>query len=93
MSESVNKILKEASKLVVGDRGDDYGPPIIDFTRTAKMWTGILGAKLKEDITPQEIGLCMIALKMSREVHKHKLDNLVDIVGYAMTVQMVEDEL
>ena len=89
MSESVNKILKEASKLVVGDRGDDYGPPIIDFTRTAKMWSAIL----RIEVRPQDVGLCMIALKMSREVHKHKLDNLVDIVGYAMTVQMVEDEL
>jgi len=85
--ESVNKILKEAGKLVTKDRGDDYGHPIVDFSRTAKMWSAILDTEVR----PQDVGLCMVALKIGREVNKHKLDNLVDMVGYTMTVQMVED--
>ena len=35
----------------------------------------------------------MVAFKLARELIKHKRDNLVDIAGYAQTVQMVEDEL
>jgi len=34
----------------------------------------------------------MIALKISRECNKHKRDNLVDIAGYAKTIDMVMEK-
>ena len=33
----------------------------------------------------------MIGVKLSRECNEHKRDNLIDIAGYALTVQMIED--
>ena len=81
-------VLLEAEGLVHGNRGADYGHPLDDFSRTAKMWTAILG----HPVTANQIGLCMIAVKLSRECNKPKRDNLVDIAGYAETVQMVKDE-
>lgn len=80
-------ILAEAERLVTGDRNGAYGHPHEDFTRTAKIWSGILGF----DVSPEQIGLCMIGLKLSREVHRHKHDNLVDMAGYAKTVDMVHE--
>jgi hypothetical protein len=80
-------ILEEANRLVHGDRQNDYGHPFHDFSRTAKMWSAILGV----EVTPAQVGLCMCALKISRECNKPKRDNLTDLAGYAATVQMVRE--
>lgn len=81
-------ILQEADKLVNGDRREAYGSPLDDFSRTAKMWSAILG----HEVTAEQVGLCMCAVKISRQVNAPKLDNMVDLAGYAATVQMVLDE-
>lgn len=81
-------ILQEAQRLVHGDRGDAYGHPIDDFTRTGRMWAAILDV---EKVTPVQVGLCMAAMKMSRQCNKPKRDNMTDLAGYAETVQMVVD--
>jgi len=79
-------ILEEAQRLVHGDRGEDYGHPIEDFTRTGKLW----GAILDIEVSPREVALCMVALKISREVNKPKRDNRVDAAGYFETLDMVD---
>ena len=78
-------ILTAANALVAGDRNDDYGHPADDFSRTAAIWSAILGTP----VTAAQVGLCMIGVKLSRETHHHKVDNLIDIAGYAQTVAMV----
>ena len=72
-------ILQEAQNVIYGDRQADYGSATSNFTLIADFWTIILGHK----VTPKDVGLCMIALKMAREMNKSKRDNLVDIAGYA----------
>ncbi len=81
-------VLTEAEGLVHGQRNADYGHPLDDFTRTAKMWSAILGF----EVPPIKVGLCMIALKISRECNKPKRDNMVDAAGYAETVEWAKDE-
>ena len=78
-------ILHEAHTLVHGVRGEDYGHPYHDFSRTAKIWSAILGV----DVTPEQVALCMIGVKISRECNKPKRDNRVDIAGYAEALDMV----
>lgn len=87
-------ILVEAQRLTDGCRHADYGHPRADFARAAAIWTGILRPKLREEATilPGDIPLCMIAIKLSRQAHRHKRDNLVDIAGYARTAAMVAGE-
>lgn len=80
-------ILQEAQRLVHGDRGADYGHPIEDFTRTGRIWGAVLG--LDRDVTPNEVALCMVGVKMSREVNAPKRDNRVDGAGYMETLDMV----
>jgi hypothetical protein len=81
-------ILREAERLVHGDRQGDYGHPAEDFGRTAKIWSAILGVEIKAE----QVGLCMIGVKLARETHRHKNDNLVDLAGYAQTVAMVHEK-
>ena len=84
-------ILDEAKRITSSDRQDDYGHPREDFAHTASMWTGILAGKLRRgaEITAMDVPLCMIAIKLARQAHRHKRDNLVDIAGYARTAAMV----
>jgi len=84
-------VLDEAKRITGGVRHDDYGHPCDDFARTARMWTGILAGKLRHgaEVTAMDVPLCMIAVKLARQAHRHKRDNLVDIAGYARTAAMV----
>lgn len=81
-------ILQEAHRLVHGDRQAAYSHPIDDYTRTGRMWGAILGIP---DIDPRICCLMMAAVKVSRETHKHKRDNLTDLAGYAACAKMVAE--
>lgn len=78
----------EAERLVNGDRGSDYGHPLDDFTKTAKLWSVVLNAP----VTPEQVALCMLQVKVSRQLNKNKRDNLVDIIGYTLTLDKVINE-
>ena len=78
-------ILEEAKRIVHGDRGENYGHPFEDFSRTAKIWSAILGI----NIEPEQVALCMVGVKISREVNRPKRDNIVDGAGYFETLDMV----
>ena len=52
------------------------------------MWSAILG----HHVTAEQVGLCMCAVKISRQCNRPKDDNLIDLAGYAETVNMVRDE-
>lgn len=84
MQEKPKAVTEIAHSLVGGDRRGDYGHPLLDFCRTAVMWSAIL----KIRITFKEVALCMIALKQSREVNREKQDNTIDICGYAECLDM-----
>jgi hypothetical protein len=80
-------ILQEADKITGGERHDSYGHPRLDFSRTSQLWSAFLGI----EITPEQVPLMMILLKVSREANKHKRDNLTDIAGYARTREMLDE--
>ena len=81
-------ILAEAERLVYGDRQTDYGHPKDDFTRTGRLWAAILGVT---EVTPTQVGLCMVAVKISRHCNSPKRDNLVDGAGYFGCIARVEE--
>lgn len=75
-------ILAEANKIVYErslEREREYGPFIESMERAAKIATLMTG----KIITTSDFYKCMMALKMSREAHAHKEDNLLDVVAYA----------
>lgn len=81
---NTDTLLDDAYRLTHTDRGSDYGPPHEDYAKVAKIWTGILLPKLRsgQEVTAAEAAMCMIGIKMSREVHKPHRDNRVDGAGY-----------
>lgn len=93
LSQEVNKtkpenILKEADRIVGGDRAKAYGHPREDFSRTAQIWSAILGFQ----VPVEKVALCMVGVKMSRQCNAAKRDNWVDIAGYAQTGYMVDQK-
>jgi nucleoside 2-deoxyribosyltransferase len=81
-------VCQEAQRLVYGDRGATYGHTLDDFTRTALMWAAILGGP----VTAEQVALCMVALKLSRETYQPKRDNRTDICGYAECLDRIVAE-
>lgn len=79
------QIVEKAIDLVYGDRNKDYGHPADDYGRTAALWSAFLG----HEITPFQAAICMVLVKISREAHKHKPDNLVDSHGYLLVAARI----
>lgn len=74
-------VLEEARR-VVEQRSAAYGSPdsnLPGYERLAALWSAALGVK----ISAEQVILCMILMKVSRELGRHQYDNLVDICGYA----------
>ena len=77
-----------AADLVTGSRQVDYDHPFDNFSRAAKIWGAILGI----EVSAEQVALCMVGMKISREVANQKLDNTVDGIGYFLTLAMVTQE-
>lgn len=87
MEKTDKSVLEEASEIVNGPRKDNYGHPAINFARTATIWKVILGV----EVTPRQVALCMIGVKLAREAHTPNRDNLVDTAGYAEVVRQIDE--
>ena len=90
-----SNVATKALDLVLGDRENDYDHPVRDFIGTCMLWTSYLRRKLipGEVITPLDFPMMMVMVKLSRESHKHKPDNGIDIVGYTITQERVQKYL
>lgn len=88
----------QAIRLVNQDRQKDYGSPLTDFSRSSGMLAS-LGYCFKDhngnirELNATDIPIIQMCVKLSREVNKHKDDNIVDIIGYAKTLDMVYEEI
>ena len=75
-----SKMMLKHAAGVVGNRQRQYGDATVLFEHIAKRWSLVLGA----EVTPAQVALCMIDLKMARLVHDPThLDSMVDVAGYA----------
>ena len=78
----------DAVQAVTGPRQRDYAHPKINFQRIANLWSIVLDV----DITPEQVALCMIQVKIAREMNRHTRDNIVDLIGYSLTLDACQED-
>lgn len=78
----------DAVQAVTGPRQRDYAHPRINFQRIADLWSPIFGIP----VTPEQVAIAMIQVKISREMNRHTRDNVVDLIGYALTLDACMEE-
>lgn len=86
MRDRTAKLLLEgAANAVCGPRNEDYGPPIEDFSCQAQMMSAYLSRTNGQSVivTASDIAALMCLVKLGRQAHRPKLDNWMDIAGYA----------
>lgn len=91
---AVETVLEEANRIIYGDREKTYGHPSKNFDATAALWNGYVQAKYgvrEVHFNATDVAHMMILLKMARELHMHKRDNIVDMAGYAGCIQKMEE--
>lgn len=75
-----NILLK--ANYIVNQRAEEkerqYGPFSEGMERAAMIAKGATG----KDITPEDVYMILVALKLSRHSYKYKEDNLLDAVAY-----------
>lgn len=76
------EVLKEAEKLMYGDRQEDYGTPYENHRRIAVLWSSYLGT----EISPMQVAICMALVKIARlqqNFEYSKDDTFIDLAAYA----------
>lgn len=72
--DTANKIVNERNE----EKERQYGPFEEGMEKAAKIASLISG----KDISTDDMYICMMALKLSRQSYNHKEDNLLDLVAY-----------
>ena len=90
-AEVRRSILHRAHEAVNGDRQENYGDQLENFTNIADRMTITLRTKLVEPITPQEVALLMLDVKLARlsKTGGRHTDSIVDVAGYAECLDKV----
>ncbi len=65
--------------MVLRERGEQYGDARVNMAEIAARWGRVLGIP----VTPQQVPVMMIELKLSRRDKGLSLDSVTDIAGYA----------
>lgn len=79
-------IAKRAAMIVEGDRAAAHGPKERNHQNIADHWNAYLGDRLKTPLSPLDVALMMVELKIARTkagAGVTNADNYVDMAGYA----------
>jgi hypothetical protein len=92
-----SKILIEADELIHGDRAQAYGPVEKNWGYTVSFWNTWLHARgllaPDKNLEVSDGTMMMTLVKVAREAHLHKDDNLRDVCGYlALTDEVLNVE-
>ena len=82
-----NEILLTATD-TIRERGLQYGHPADNMARTARLWS----AYLEMPIADYQVASCMVLVKLARSMEGSKVDNYIDLLGYAAISGMLHTE-
>lgn len=94
MSDDYRTVADEATELVRGPRARFYGAPWVNFERIALKWTGHLHGRLREgeEITTLDVACMMADLKTARASEGYHRDSIVDVIGYMLCAEVINDQ-
>lgn len=72
------------ARQIMVDRTEQYGPPTQSLDNLAEGWSRIIGTP----VTPRQVALCMVWLKVCRDLNKPGEDNIIDMINYAAMAGM-----
>lgn len=87
--------LELADSIINGQRQQDYGDKLQNFSQIAMLWQGTLATKLAPNasITPEDVALCMIQVKIARLAKSpDHYDSQLDIAGYVGCYNRLQQE-
>ena len=84
-------IIDQAKHIIEGDREQAYGRPGENLRKISEQWSLYISQQSGVSVTLLEEDVCwmMVLLKMARQMHRHKEDNLVDAIGYIALIEKV----
>ena len=77
-----DEILETACKIINGERAEQYGDAYLNHARIAALWTTYVRST-PDDLTPVDVAMMMVLMKVARSIETPKDDSFVDIAGYA----------
>ena len=77
-----DEILETARGLINGERAEQYGDAFLNHARIAALWTTYIRSK-PSDLTPVDVIMMLVLMKVARSIETPKDDSFVDIAGYA----------
>jgi hypothetical protein len=80
--------LDKAIKVVTGQRQHDYGNKYENHKNIADLWS----AYLETEISPHDVAICMLLVKVARLKHRKTEDCYVDMAGYAAIAGEIQDK-
>lgn len=83
--EVMRQAAADVTEIIAGDRNRYYGCPSENHSVTGDMWSAYLSRRLgmKVKISGSDVCWMLILQKASRQAHRPKRDNALDVGGYA----------
>jgi hypothetical protein len=73
----------QALDLLEVDRWETHGDPMETHRRVAAMWSAYLGS----EVTPDQVAMCMVMVKIARSASGYARDDYLDSIGYMVIAE------
>jgi len=92
-TDLLKTVIDEAKDIITTRGKDDYGSAERCMGNIAAQWNLYLSQKYGKESSLKEEDVCqlMVLLKMVRDMHKPKRDNIVDQIGYTALIQEIRE--
>ena len=85
--QKTREILEQTIRIVTGQRQQDYGDKVINHKNIADLCSSYLNKK----ISPHDVAICMLLVKVARLKNRKTKDCYVDMAGYAAIAGEIND--
>ena len=85
--QKTREILEQTIRIVTGQRQQDYGDKVINHQNIADLWSSYLNKK----ISPHDVAICMLLVKVARLKNRKTKDCYVDMAGDAAIAGEIND--